>query len=378
MKIESSMEQFLPAVSLAARFIQKQSSLPVLSCILIIAEGDSVVLRATNLECGIEIEVPAKVIQSGTAAVLGGTLLGFLMNSRGKTVGIESSTTPPGNTPTGETFSGTVRFTTERAHASIKTLPHEDFPVLPRVSAEKMFSLKSSDFVRSLRSVIHCASVSNIKPELQSVLLFGDAGKLFTAATDSFRLAEKQSSLKSRGGIPNLLLPARNAAELMRILETAKGDVDVYYNENQLSAQIGNIYYTSRLLDGAFPNYKQIVPTNSSTEAVVLREDLAQALKGLSVFSDKFLQVTFEVDVKEKIVKLSSRNADIGEQESILKAAVSGENVKISFNSKYLADALIAISGESVRLQMSGPGRPTLIKDTSDDSYFYIAMPMNR
>ena len=365
MKFECSMEQFLPAVSLAARFVQKQSGLPVLGCVLMIAEGEEVLLRATNLECGAEVAIPAKVSEGGTAAVSGSVLLGFLSNVRGKSVSAELN-------------AGTVRFSADRAHASIKTVPHEDFPVLPRVSAEKMFSLKAVDLAKTLRSVLHCASVSNIKPELQSILLSGDAGKLFAAATDSFRLAEKQAALKSRGGIPNLLLPARNAAELIRILETAKNDVELYYNENQLSAQIGGVYYTSRLLDGAFPNYRQIVPTQSTTEAVILREDFAQALKGLSVFSDKFLQVTFEVDAKEKVVKLSSRNADVGEQESVLKAAVSGESIKMSFNSKYLGDSLLPISGESVRLQLNGPGRPMLIKDSSDDSYFYIAMPMNR
>ncbi len=365
MKFECSMEQFLQAVSLASRFVQRQSSLPVLGCVLITAEGAEVVLRATNLECGVEISIPATVTQSGSSAVLGSTLLGFLSNARGKTIGVVLN-------------DGTVKFTADRSYASIKTLPHEEFPILPRVSAEKMFSLKASDFAKSLRSVIHCASVSNIKPELQSVLLFGDAGKLFSAATDSFRLAEKQAPLKSRGGVPNLLIPARNAAELVRILEQSKNDVDVYYNENQISAQIGSIYYTSRLLDGVFPNYKQIIPTQYAIEAVILREDFAQALKGLSVFSDKFLQVTLEVDVKEKVVKLSSRNNDVGEQECVLKAAVSGENVKMSFNSKYLADSLIPIAGESVRLQLSGAGRPMLIKDVSDDSYFYLAMPMNR
>ncbi len=355
----------MPAVSLASRFVHKQSGLPVLSCVLITAEGNEVVLRATNLEYGVEVSVPATVTKSGSAAVSGTTLLGFLTNARGKTVGVELN-------------DGTVRFVADRSHASVKILPHEDFPILPRVSAEKMFALKAVDLAKALRSVIHCASVSNIKPELQSVLLFGDAGKLFSAATDSFRLAEKQVPLKSRGGVPNLLVPARNAVELIRILEPAKNDVDVYYNENQLSVQVGSVYYTSRLLDGAFPNYKQIIPTQYAIEAVILREDFTQALKGLSVFSDKFLQVTLEVDVKDKVVKLSARNSDVGEQESVLKAAVSGENVKMSFNSKYLGDALIPISGESVRLQLSGAGKPMLIKDTSDDSYFYLAMPMNR
>ena len=175
-----------------------------------------------------------------------------------------------------------------------------------------------------------------------------------------------------------MLVPARNASELVRILEGAQGDVEVYYNDNQISVQVDQVYYTSRLLDGSFPNYHQIVPKEFLTEAVVLREDLSAALKGLTVFSDKFLQVTLAVDPKRKVVTLSSRNADVGEEECTLNAAVSGDEVAMNFNSRYMGDGLLPISGESVRLQLSGPGKPMLIKDAADDSFFYLAMPMNR
>jgi DNA polymerase-3 subunit beta len=138
------------------------------------------------------------------------------------------------------------------------------------------------------------------------------------------------------------------------------------------------VYYTSRLIDGAFPNYQQIIPKSFATEAVVLREDLQQALKSLTVFSDKFLQVSFTVDPARKSIVLSSRNPDVGEQVTTLRATISGEGFTINFNSRYLADSLQAILGESVRVQSNGPGKPILIKDAADDSYLYLAMPMNR
>jgi DNA polymerase-3 subunit beta len=339
MKFECATDQFFSGVSLASRFVQRGGHLPVLSSILIAAESGALVLRATNLECGIEISIGAKVGQAGTIAAPAGVLLGFLSNTRSKTVSAVLE-------------GGVLKLKTERASASVKTVPHDDFPTLPRVSAEHSFSVKAAEFSQGLRSVLQCASNSAIKPELQSVLIFGEAGKLSCVATDSFRLAEKTIPLRSRGDIPSLLLPARNAAELVRILDGAGGEVQVYYNENQISVQVDNVYYTSRLIDGAFPNYRQIVPKEFATEAVVLREDLSQALRGLSVFSDKFLQVALSVDPKGKMVELSSRNADVGEEECTLKAAVSGEGVKMTFNSRYLGDGLTPISGESVRLQV--------------------------
>lgn len=349
----------------ATRFAEKRANLPVLGCVLISAGGSKLTLRATNLECGVELAVPAKIASEGTVAVPAGVLSGFLANARGKSVTAQL---------TGEV----LRVESERTSASIKTIPHEDFPILPRVSAEQSFNVKAQDVVRAIRSVAYCASLSSVKPELQSVLLYGEAGKLTAVATDSFRLAEKQVPLTSGGSIPQLLVPARNAAELMRVLEGARGDIEVYYNENQLSTQADSIYYTSRLLDGAFPNYRQILPKEFSTEALVLREDMSGALKSLSIFADKFAQVALQLDPAQKAMILSSRNPDVGEQVSTVKATIEGDQVSVSFNGRYLADSLQSIAGDSVRLHSNGAGKPMLIKDASDDSFLYLAMPMNR
>jgi DNA polymerase-3 subunit beta len=365
MKFETTLQDLATATSTAARFAEKRANLPVLGTILVSAENGRLVLRATNLECGVELAVPAKVSSEGVAAVPAGTLAGFLSNARGKSVTAELK---------GEVF----KVETQSSSASIKTLPHEDFPLLPRVSADHSFSVKASDLVRAIRSVAYCASLSAIKPELQSVLIYGEASKLTTVATDSFRLAEKTVSLKSGGSVPQMLIPARNAAELMRVLENVSGDVEVYYNEHQLSTQAGEAYYTSRLLDGAFPNYRQIIPKDFSTEAVVLREEMAGALKSLSVFADKFAQVSLALEPSKKAMMLSSRNPDVGEQVSTVKATVEGDQVSVSFNGRYLADSLQAIAGESVRLHSNGPGKAMLIKDAADASFLYLAMPMNR
>ena len=365
MKFECGTEQLLSAVTLAARFVERKANLPVLGSILITAEGNQLTLKATNLECGVEVSVSAKISVGGVVAIPGAVLYGFLGNVRGKTV-------------TASLVRELLVLDTERAKASIKTVPHEDFPALPRVSAEKSFTLKTQDLTRALRSVVFCASTSAVKPELQSVLLYGDGGKLISVATDSFRLAEKVVPLRGNTSIPQLLLPARNAAELMRILEGMSGDVEIYYNDNQLSTHIDTVYYTSRLIDGTFPNYRQIVPKSFSTEAIALREDVGAALKSLSVFSDKFAHVSLSIEPTKKIITLMSRNPDVGEQTSMVKATIKGEGVSVSFNGRYLGDSLQSIAGESVRLHSNGPGKPMLIKDAADDSFFYLAMPMNR
>ena len=365
MKFESTTEQLFIATSIATRFIERRANLPVLSSVLITAKGGRVILRATNLECGVEVTISTKVVEEGVVAVSGATLSAFLNTIRGKAVTISL-------------VGGVLKVEGERASASIKTIPHDDFPILPQVSASTSFTTKTNDLYKALKSVLYCASTSTIKPELQGVLLFAEAGKLVAAATDSFRLAEKTTPLRSGGSVPQLLIPARNAAELMRLIEQKNEDIELYYNENQLSTHVGEVYYTSRLLDGTFPDYRQIIPKTFSTEVLLLKEDIAQALKALSVFSDKFAQVSFVIEPSKKIVLLSSRNPDVGEETSTLKATISGAGATMNFNGKYLSDSLQAIIGESVRIQSNGPGKPILIKDASDDSFFYLAMPMNR
>ncbi len=365
MKFETTLTTLQNAAAAANRFAERRTNLPVLACVLITAEGGRLVLRATNLECGVELVLQAKVTSEGTVAVPAATFAGFLGNARGKMV-------------TGVLTGEVLKLECERAHASIKTIPNEDFPILPRVSAEHSFSAKSADLSRAIRSVAYCASLSAIKPELQSVLLYGEGGKLTAVATDSFRLAEKTVPLRQGGTVPEMLLPARNAAELVRLLEEISGDVEFYYNDNQLSTQLDGVYYTSRLLDGAFPNYRQILPKTFTTEAVVLREDMAVALKSLSVFADKFAQVSLSIEPAKKSLFLSSRNPDVGEQVSTVKASAEGDSVAVSFNGRYLADSLQSVQGDSVRLHSNGPGKAMLIKDASDDSFLYLAMPMNR
>jgi DNA polymerase-3 subunit beta len=352
MKFETILEEFSSAITTLARFAERRTNLPVLSTILITAENGRLLLRATNLECGAEMSVSAKVTGEATAAIPANTLSGFLNNARGKNVSVSLK---------GEV----VKVETQNSSALIKTLPHDDFPLLPRVSADHSFHIKAADLVRAIRSVVHCASLSAVKPELQSVLLYADAGKLIAVATDSFRLAEKTVPQSKGGSVPHLLLPARNATELMRILENMSGDIEVYYNEHQL-------------LDGTFPNYRQIIPKDFSTEAVVLREELGIALKSLSVFADKFAQVSLTIEPSKKAILLTSRNPDVGEQTSTLKATIKGEGMTVSFNSRYLADSLQSIAGDSVRLHSSGPGKAMLIKDATDASFLYLAMPMNR
>lgn len=366
MNVECSTQALKEAATLAQRFTHKQAQLEALQGILLIAEGKTLTLRATNLECGVEVSVPAKILETGLCATSGATLASLVgnlpMSAKVATLVTEGTL---------------LKVATEKSTSNIKTIPHEDFPILPTVSGENTFSIDALECTKLLRAVAFCAAVSSIKPELQSILVYTEGEKLVAAATDSFRLAEKVISYKG-GEIPKLLIPVRNAAELIRILEAGKGSVDMYFSENQLSVQVGDTYFTTRLIDGTFPNYRQIIPQEYKTEAVVLKEDLSQALRTISIFADKYAQVTLAVDPKKKEVTLSSRNVDVGEHTITISATCSGEKIEMNFNGKYIADALHSVSGESLRLGLNGVGRPLALSAASETGFVYIVMPMNR
>jgi DNA polymerase-3 subunit beta len=353
------------AVSLASRFVSRGAALEALQGILLIAEGKTLTLRATNLECGVEVSIPARVDESGLIAVQSGPFTALISNLSGT----KSATLAK--------VGSTLSLVTAHSNSTIKTVSHEDFPTLPTVSGEHSIVVDAKEFSKTLRSVAFCASLSSIKPELQSVCVYVENGKMYAAATDSFRLAEKSQTLKG-SDMPQLLIPVRNAAELIRILERADGKTDIYYSENQLSVRVSDTYFTTRLIDGTFPNYRQLLPSSFSTEAVVLREDLASALKTLSIFADKTAQVRISVDAKKKEIIFSSRNPDVGEHSVTLKATLTGESLEMHFNGRYIADVLSSVAGESVRLGFNGVGKPLFIAPASDTSFRYIVMPMNR
>ncbi len=366
MKFECNQDKFKEAISLASRFTSRTHNLPILQTILLSAIGGEVVIRATNLECGVEVVVPAKVATEGVVAVSGSTLGGFVGNLFGE------------KSLVCRLDGNILRLESQKAKAALKTFSYDEFPSLPTVPAEKSFTLRGADFAKLIRAVGFCASVSGIKPELQSILLIGEASKVTAVATDSFRLAEKSVPAKKVSGFPPLLLPIKNAAELARILDAVAEDVEVYYDEHQLSLRSGGMYYTTRLIEGSFPNYKAVLPKSYTTEAVVLKEDLANAFKLIAVFADKFAQVHLATDPKGKTLTLMARNADIGENTVTLKASLEGDKAEMTFNGRYLADGLQGFAGESVRFGFSGVGKPLAMTGAGDSSYLYIVMPMNR
>lgn len=365
MKLECSIEKIKNAISQVERITGKNLTLPVLNSILLIASSKTLKLRSTNLSLGIEVEIPAKVEKEGTMAISGAVLNAVFSNvSQNENVHLEEK-------------EGNLLVKTKKSQIKLKSQPHDDFPTIPLVNGAN-FEIEAKKIIDGIKAVYYSSSVSDIKPEISSVFIYTKDDNLVFVSTDSFRLAEKKIKMKGIEEIPGILIPFKNIGEILKVFGDFQGTIKVCFNKNQISFSSDDIYLTSRVIDGIFPDYKQIIPKVSSTEVVILKQDLLNALKLSNIFSDKFNQVNLKVSPKEKVFELSSANNDVGENKTCLDAVINGENIELGFNYKYFLDCFQSINTDSLSIKLSGNSKPIVVSPVSDQSFTYLIMPMNR
>lgn len=365
MKLECGIEKVKDAIIQAEKITGKNLTLPVLGSILMVASGKTLKLRATNLSLGIEIEIPAKIEKEGVTAVSGSVLVGVFSNFfQNENVVFESE-------------GGNLLIKTKKNKIKVKGQPADDFPTIPAVEGDT-FEIEAKKLIEGIKSVYYSSSVSDIKPEISSVYIYSNDGNLVFVSTDSFRLAEKKIKTKGINEIPGILIPFKNIPEILRVFGEIGDTVEVCFNKNQISFSAFGVYLTSRVIDGIFPDYKQIIPKEFKTEAVVLKQDLLNALKISNIFSDKFNQIDLSINPKEKIFELSSQNNDIGENKTLLDAAIKGGDVSLSFNYRYFLDCFQSVNTDSILIKLNQSSKPMVISGNSDNSFTYLIMPMNR
>lgn len=365
MKLECEIGKIKNGILQVEKITGKNLTLPVLNSILMIAQGKSLRLRATNLSLGIEIEIPAKIEKEGIIAISGTTLAAIFSNIfQNENITLESE-------------DGNLLIKAKKSRIKIKGHIHDDFPTIPTVEG-KSFELEAKKLTEGIKSVYYSSSLSDIKPEISSVYIYSNEDNLIFVSTDSFRLAEKKIKVKGIEEIPGILIPFKNIPEILRIFGEINDDIKICFNKNQISFSANNIYLTSRIIDGVFPDYKQIIPKEFKVETVVLKQDLLNALKLSNIFSDKFNQISLLINPKEKLFELSSQSNEIGENKTYLDAAIKGEDVSLGFNYKYFLDCFQSINSDSISLRLNQPSKPIVISGNSDNSFTYLIMPMNR
>ena len=364
MKIILDRKDFYDRLELVGRVSTKHVTLPVLQCVYLEAKGSSLLLRATNLEIAIEATVKAKVELEGVVAVPASVLMQTVALNNEKEVTLRAE-------------DGGLVVEGQGSETLIKTIPHEEFPSIPRVDGSGQ-TLDGSLFSLGIKSTAFAASVSSIKPELGSVYIFQKKEQSLTfVATDSFRLMEKTVPQKGVVFDSSVLLPQKNALEIARVLDVMSSDPICRFNDNQFSLDFPEgVYITSRLVSGSFPDYEQIMPKEFAAKVTLLKEDLVRAFKRTGIFLNRFSQVGLHITSRSLTV--SASGGDLGTTTESLKAETEGEDLVLNFNQRYLSDVLSHLSDDSITLQFSGVGRPVVLKGVADSSVRYLVMPMNK
>ncbi len=365
MKVSIPKQILLESAVIVERITGKKESLPVLSCILIDAQKE-VYLRATNLEAGIEIKMPADVEEKGIIAVPASILTSTLRSISGDKVTLKSE-------------EGNLLVEARGSKTLIKAIAHEEFPVLSEGEEKKGSAVSRQKLLKGIQSVAYAASPSMIRPELGSVYVSLKSTGLVTVATDSFRLAEKTISGVTGKDAGDILIPLKHVNELVYILEHMPGEeVDVRVEDFQLIVSGDGARYVSRVVDANFPDYKTIIPKKATTEATLLKSDLTDMLRKARVFSGADQHVGLHVYPNKKIFSATARSAEVGEMSDTLEAAVSGEDLDINFHIGYIAECLSSVDSDSVTLSFAGVGRPLIMRGVGDASFMYLVMPLNR
>lgn len=366
MKCTIIREQLLDAVLQAEKSTIKNHTLPVLACIILEVSKNTLFLSATNLEVGVRFSVTVLGTTDGVVAVSGSVLAHVI------------SSLPSGTEISFEKKEGYLLITSSEGSTKISLQNNEDFPILPEVDESVEVILPAKKFKEAISAVVYCASNSTIKPELSSVFVHPDGGTLVTAATDSFRLAEKKIPLKVSVNSEPFLIPNKSTISLLRVLEKIDDDIVLKTNKHQLSITLPNVYITLRLVSGTFPDYTQIIPKEFITEATMLVFDFERVLRKATVFSDQFNQTTLTISPKKKKFIVHTKNENIGETTDSISTALVGEDLEINFNQKYLIDSLHSITTDSITIQFAGQSQPAIIKPIGSDGFIYLVMPMNR
>lgn len=360
-------KKFSEAVQIVSRFADhKNTTLPVLSSILIIAGDDGLKMRATNLEIGVDLKLGEGEIKNKGVVAVPATILQQITNTF----------TDVGNVIL-EYIGESLSITNGMGKSLIKTVPYDDFPSIPFPENQKNRIVLSGSLLKPLfTSIASCASSSTIRPELASIYLFIEGGTLTIVATDSFRLVEKKVPLANKGSQGRFLIPAKNALTIAQALPDT--DIIVSFSEHQCSFVSTVGMFISRLTNATYPDYRQIIPKESVVEATVLRKDFENAIKRTSIFSDPFQKIKISFDPKRKLLTFFARNQDIGESLESLPAHLSGNPLDLSFNHRYLSAVLGLTNAENISFLAAGVGRPLIAKGAADASFLYLVSPMNQ
>lgn len=363
MKLICTKDNLKRGLFAVSRVVGTGNPLQVLNNILIKTDEGRIRLSSTNLEIGVNTWIGGKIEEEGSLTVPAKLINEYIHNLPTEKVVLET------------TDNNTLKLESENYHTSVKGLSADDFPLIPQVQEESLAKIDSQELKNALSETAWASSNNETQPEISGIFMSFEGQELRIAATDRYRLAQRVSQLlEPAKRNKEVIIPSRTIGELYKILSMGVGMVEVYFSESQVMFKFEDTELISRLIDGQYPDYRQIIPKEFKTETEISREEFLHALKATSLFAPDSNNVTVELSQSGLIVKASSVAA--GDNTTQIPAKVTGEDNTAVFNYRYILDCLNNLTEATVTLKMINDASPAQITPVGRDNYLYIVMPI--
>lgn len=363
MKISIARAELLDALSVVGKGMSARSTLPILSGILFSANDRAIQMQATDLEVSVRHSSPALVEDEGQVVLPGRLLTEIVRNLPEAAVTIETE---------GET----AHIRCQNSSFTVKVLPPADFPKFPEVSVEKKIVLSSETMMSMVKQVSRAVSRDETRATLTGILLIVEGPTVRMVATDSYRLAVRELVLETVAGEDmEVVVPGKALEEVSKLL----GDVDevsLGVSENQIVFEFGETTFVTRKIEGSFPNYKQLIPKETETNAVVSTDEFTQAVKRVSLMALHNTPLKISINVADQTLSMSANTQDIGDASEDLMVKAEGSDVEIAFNHAFLMDGLNSAPSATLRLEVQSALKPGVLKTVEEEGFLYLLMPV--
>jgi DNA polymerase-3 subunit beta len=362
MKFSAERESLLTALQSVIGVVERRQTMPILANLLLSAEQGRLSVTATDLEVELVAGAPIKSSADGRLTLPGRKLLDICRSL------------PDGVTLTATQDGDKVTLKAGKSRFVLAALPAADFPVIDELAQQQVLNLAQADLRRLLDKTHFSMAQQDVRYYLNGMLLETDGKMLRTVATDGHRLALCEMDLPSKAGNQQVIIPRKGVLELQRLLGT-EGDVAITIGSNHIRAQIGDVRFTSKLIDGRFPEYSRVIPAASPKAIVADREVLRSALQRTAILANEKYR-GIRLALKKNSLTLQAHNPEQEEAEEQVEVSYGGDELEVGFNVSYLLDALAAIDGNEVEIGVTDGNSSCLVRAPGATSARYVVMPM--
>lgn len=364
MELSVTQENFSRALSAVGRVASNKTGLPILNNILLRTDGQRLLVAATNLEIATTQYIGAKISKPGALTVPARLISEFVSSLPKGTIELK-------------VVNNNIHISSGNYQSVINGVIADDFPELPTINEDSSISytINIEDFKQAVAQTVVTSSADSTRPVLTGVYWHSHEGFLYLAATDGYRLSERR--LVETQSDVSAIIPTSTLQEVLRTITDAVDTIDILFDEAQVRFRINEAEIISRLIDGNFPDYRQLIPAASDITAVMNKQEFVRVTKVAGLFArESGGSVIVTVDSDKNTVSLHSVASELGENTSELTAEVSGEG-QITLNSRYLAEALSAVDAQDISFSFSGKLSPSILKSTNaDTNYYHVIMPL--